>query len=158
MNYDELLTSLVVTEVRPAIVTYPDVSFGDDKTAHRWRAQWDTDYDGSIRGIALTAYPVVKLTPQGAWVDPLAWREWRNEGQSWHLTGEKRWVSNTGGQAWAKRTQEEALHSIAIRLERWARHVFSDTRKLREAAAALRTLRPDYDGYAATALRRLEGV
>jgi hypothetical protein len=131
---------------------------GDNPATHRWRAGWDKNWDGVVIGIELRAYPVVKLTPQGAQIDPEAWREYKTSGTGWHLTGEKRFVTNTGAQAWAKPTQEDALHSIAVRLERWARQVYRDTVKVRQAAAIVQALRPD-DGYLAeTALKRLIGA
>lgn len=134
--------------------SYPS-DLEDDAGAHRWRAQWSTEHDGTVRGIDLTAYPVVKLTPQGAWIDPHAYRQWEAGGQVWHLTGSKRWVSNTGGAAWAKPKKDEALHSIAVRLHRWAQRLHSDNVKLRQAAEALKVLRPN-DGYYAN--RALETI
>lgn len=156
MNFEELLIATAAT-ITPAMHNYSD-GLEDDPAAHRWRAQWDTGQGGPVSGIALTAYPVIRLTPQGAWIDPYAFREWRINGRAWYLSGEKRWVSNTGGQAWAKPTRDEALHSIAIRLDRWATKLYADTVKLREAAETLRVLRPEDARWADRALRRLIGT
>lgn len=130
------------TAEAPTIVQ-DESDLGDDPNSHRWRAQWDRHYDGTVTGIWLRAYPVVKLTPQGAHIDPDAWREWQTGGRAWHLTGRTRWVSNTGSQAWAKRTQEEALRSIAIRLDRWSRRLYGDMQRIADAAGVLAVLRPD---------------
>lgn len=129
------------TKAEPKISIREDI--GDDPNSHRWRAYWERDYDGTITGIELVPYPVVKLTPQGAQIDPHAWREWQTAGRAWHLTGDKRFVTNTGDQAWAKPTQERALHSVAVRLTRWARRLHNDQQNIRQAAHVLQQLRPD---------------
>lgn len=131
---------------------------GDDPDSHRWRAYWQRDYDGTITGIELVPYPVIKLTPQGAQIDPRAWRGWPTAGRGWYLTGDKRFVTNTGDQAWAKPTQERALHSVAVRLERWARQIRRNYAAVQQAAEVLSQLRPDDAYMAKEALRRLDGV
>lgn len=157
-KYDILsfLTSPTSTKEEPKITIHDDL--GDDPNSHRWRAYWERDYDGTITGIELVPYPVVKLTPQGAQIDPRAWREWQTAGRVWHLTGDKRFVTNTGDQAWAKPTKERALHSVAVRLERWARQIRRNYAAVQQAAEVLGQLRPDDAYLAKEALRRLDGV
>lgn len=145
--------SAVPQKPDPQVRKHPEL--GDDPATHRWRAQWDTDYGGDVRGITLTAYPVIKLTPQGAWVDHIAWPEYNRDGLGWHLTGEKRWVSNTGGMAWAKPTQDIALNSIAIRLHRWAQKLHHDNVKIRQAIKVLMILRPEDAHWAKHALETI---
>lgn len=116
---------------------------GDEPNSYRWRATWHREYDGTITGIDLTAYPVLRKTPQGAQIDPHAWRQLQRDGLEWTLSGQKRFVTDTGDAAWAKPTQERALHSLAVRLDRWARNVRNDVIAVRNAAHVLKVLRPD---------------
>lgn len=141
----------------PQIFMYPHpTSFterlGDDPEKHRWRAQWKIGYgDKRIAGIDLTAHPIVRRTECGAWIDPSAYTEleqWSEGGATyrWQTSDDKRlwkWVSDDGGQAWAKPTREAAIQSLAIRLTRWAVKLRNDNEKLIEAADALRIIRPD---------------
>lgn len=129
----------------------------DDPAKHRWRAGWGwhTFYSGMVEpppDIFLRAYPVMKITPCGVWIstksyvgqvdfaadpehDRYAWRIYDADDPSrW------RWVSNDGAQAWAKPTREEAVHSIVIRLSRWAPLVSRDMRKVRGAAETVERL------------------
>ena len=128
----------------------------DDSSTHRWRAHWASDWEGNILGIDLVAYPVVSLTPQGAWIDPNAWREHGLSGPRWALTGQRRWVSNSGGAAWAKPTQEEAIRSIAIRLSRWTSRLHNEVNRARQAAKALGPLRPEDARYVKLSLDALD--
>ena len=107
-------------------------------------------------GIQLVAYPVVSVTPKGAWIDQHAWRDRYRDGPGWHLSGHKRWVSNDGAQAWAKPTQEDALVSIAVRLHRWSQKLYHETRRLRAAAEVLKVLRPQDQSYAHRAIETLD--
>lgn len=139
----------------------------DDPDAHRWRATWSWGWDdGSLPDIALTRYPVVRKTPKGAWIDPYALREatkqpWEEGAPdcAWvthddHL----RWVSDGGGAAWAKRTQEEAIQSIAIRLTRWSGNVRDEWERASAASKALKILRPDLSRRAEDAARILSAM
>ena len=69
----------------------------------------------------------------------------------------KRLLHNGSGSAWAKPTQEEAIHSLAIRLTRWANHVARDVQKARSAADVLEKLRPNLKMSADAARTRLDG-
>ncbi|MCC0013834.1 MAG: hypothetical protein H6881_08155 [Rhodobiaceae bacterium] len=142
---------------------------GDNKDKHRWRAKWDTDYiGGTVIGIALSAYPVVRLTPRGAWIDQYAYFEatkqpWEDgaPANEWVTTADRslwKWVSDDGGQAWAKPTQEDAIRSIAIRLHRWAGKLHRENEKMREAINAMRIVRPDLSRFADDAAAIMGGV
>jgi hypothetical protein len=129
-----------------ATPVYPEISiikrpeFDDDPSTLRWRAWWNFTYDvQACAGVELICYPVLKLTPAGAWIDPIAYHhgEWVT-----HETC-KRWVSNDGGQAWAKSTQQDALDSLLIRHKRWASRLHSDVAKFRCTLAAIEKLFPD---------------
>lgn len=117
--------------------------FGDSPKEHRWRAWWDHDSKGNVIGIELACYPVVKATAAGAWVDPDAYHH-----GEWALSGRKRWVSDDGGAAWAKRTQAEALASLAIRHERWGNRLRRDIGHFMSASAALTRLLPKHARHA----------
>ena len=140
---------------------------GDEPDKHRWRASWVTAWDESlICGIQLDAYPVLRLTPTGAWIDPVAMRQatkqpWEDgaPGMEWitHL-GHKRWVGNVSGSAWAKRTKEDAILSIAIRLTRWAQKCANDHARAMAAVETLRVLRPDMPSYADNASWTLRSI
>lgn len=113
----------------------------------RWRAWWD-HYKDTVRGIDLRCYPVIKTTAQGAWIDPDAYHH-----GGWQFSGNQRWVSNIGGQAWAKPKREEALHSLAIRYERWGGRLAQDIGYYRAAGSVMAALlekdRPHLAGKAA---------
>jgi hypothetical protein len=144
-------------EIAPKIYKgYNMDNLGDVPDLHRWRARWSNSGDGVVTGIELVAHPVVSVTRCGAWVDPNAWCERQRDGLAWHLSGEKRWVSNDGGQAWAKPTQEAALYSIAVRLHRWSQKLYHETRRLREAAEVLKVLRPQDQSFAHRAIETLD--
>ena len=90
------MSNLLFFEDDPAAPRIKNLSeLPDDSSTHRWRAHWASDWEGNILGIDLVAYPVVSLTPQGAWIDPNAWREHGLSGPRWALTGQRRWVSNS---------------------------------------------------------------
>ena len=136
---------------------YPDDEFGDAPDEHRWRAWWDSESgDGAVRGIVLRCYPVTKVTPCGAWIDPNAWTQNGRDGVEWNKWhGGAKWVSNDGGAAWAKRTQKEALASLAIRHARWAQRIIHDARYFIEASRALTVLMPDREEQSRRAIREL---
>lgn len=109
----------------------------NDPETIRWRAGWSSDYSNEVEGIELRAYPVIRRTPQGAWVDPHAYHH-----GAWQLSGSKRWVSDTGGAAWAKPTKEDALFSIAYRFSRWSSRLHNDINYYFAVAHALGVLLP----------------
>lgn len=119
----------------------------DDAAQHRWRAYWD--YDDT--GIWLQAYPVVKLTACGAWIDCAARREtstqpWEEAAPIyvWYFSDRKRFVYNDSNSAFAKQTREEAIRSLAIRLDRWARANMRTFSRIQNCAKTMQTLRPNY--------------
>lgn len=143
----------------------PDL--GDDPSSHRWRASWVTSWgDDIISGINLDAYPVLRLTPTGAWVDPHAYRQatkqpWEDgaPGLEWIThRHSKRWVGNSSGSAWAKPTQEAAIRSIAIRLMRWAQKCANDHAKVMAAVETLQAIRPDMKSHAEAASWALRSI
>jgi hypothetical protein len=145
----------------PTIITYPQASIFEPKDApneFRWRAQWhEYSLDDSPMCIALQAYPVDSVTRCGAWVRPDAF--WSGGGWEPKRDWERcRWVSNTGGAAWAKPTREEALHSLAVRLTRWTGRVARDVRRVKAATEALRMLRPQDVIFADRAAENLRSV
>ena len=153
----DFLSDLTVEAVPNITKVYNQQDLDDAPELYRWRAQWFTD-DGIVTGIELAAHPVVSVTPHGAWIDQHAYRQMQRDGLAWNLSGEKRWVSNDGGQAWAKPTQEAALHSIAVRLQRWAQNVYRDAKRVHSAARVLKTLRPDDEIFARRALEAMSAI
>ena len=151
-------------ESGPTISSFGYEDLGDDPTTHRWRAQWETNGEG----IWLVAYPVIKLTPCGAWINEHSFREatkqpWEEGApdKQWVPYREgmkKRFVHNNSGQAWAKPTKEEALHSLAIRLCRWTANIRREVDRARAAAETLRKLRPQEEDFAKTAINNLKGI
>lgn len=123
---------------------------GDNPATHRWRAGW-TAGEHDKTDIELRPVRVVKPTPAGAWIDPDAW--W--DGSSWCYVGSKRWVANDSGSAWAKPTQEAALQSLAIRLDRWAIQMANQLTQLRSAIATAEELLPQYGSWPVSARLRL---
>lgn len=106
-------------------------NLADDPTRWRWRATFEFGSYGAREAYAvLRAYPVVKLTECGAWIDefgtvchggmPIVQTE-----SGRNIAG-VRLVMNGSGQAWAKPTRDEALHSLAYRLKRRAEKTARD--------------------------------
>jgi len=122
----------------PTILIPPGPDFAENPGLVRWRAWWFKDGE-TVGGIELRAYPVVKLTPAGAWIDPDAYHD-----GSWQFSGNRRWVSDDGGQAWAKPTQKAALLSIAVRYQRWASRLARDIDYFLAAGETLKVLMPDW--------------
>lgn len=116
-------------------------NFGDDPSTIRWRCWWERDYSGNVLGIRAQAYPVVKETPKGAWINPHGY--YAHGAWSQPYKELLRWVSNEGGAAWAKRTQAEAMDSLAIRYQRWANRIIGDVGYFIEASRALEKLMPE---------------
>lgn len=157
-----------VSEVREIAQGYDVRDLGDDASAHRWRAWWRQGYsDLGVNGIVLHAYPVIRATPVGAWIDTDAVREatkppWEEGAPAlewtkadWHRT---RWVSNTSGAAWAKPTREAAIYSLAVRLDRWATNIAREARRAKQAADAMAELRPDLASLAERAKLSLRAI
>lgn len=143
-----------ITELK--IRKYPGDEYGDEPNALRWRAWWDNGLDSTVNGISLRCYPVTKLTPAGAWIDPDAWTQHSRDGIEWQKShAHARWVSNDGGAAWAKRTQDEALNSLAIRYKRWSQRIVSDASYFIQASRALKFLMPERIALANDGLRTL---
>ena len=141
-------------ESAPTISSFGYEDLGDNPTTHRWRAQWATGGDG----IWLVAYPVIKLTPCGAWINEHSYREATKQWVPYLEGMKKRFIYNDSGQAWAKPTKEEALHSLAIRLCRWTNNIRREVDRARAAAETLRKLRPQEADFAQTAINNLKGI
>lgn len=121
------------------ITTDRFTDFPENPDLVRWRAWWDWDaYGETLHGIELRCYPVIKVTPLGAWIACSS----IHHGE-WVLSGQKRWVSNDGGQAWAKPTKADALFSIAYRFSRWGTRLSNDINRYMTVAHALTELMPN---------------
>lgn len=151
----------LTVQMEPAITKWSFEDLGDEPDKHRWRAWWVTDGNGVVTGIELRAYPIVKTNPESVWINVDGYREHTREGKQWKAFEppwmKKRLLHNGSGSAWAKPTQEEAIHSLAIRLTRWANHVARDVQKARSAADVLEKLRPNLKRSADDARTRLDG-
>lgn len=123
--------------------------FGDDPDNLRWRAWWDKNYDGKVVGIKLECYPVVRLTPCGAWINPVPWlkHHYNETGveYDWSEPCKQllRWVGNESGQAWAKRTQQDAIESLLYRFQRWGSRIGKDLGYFLAAAHVLGEMYPE---------------
>lgn len=149
----------VTMQMEPTISKWGFEDLGDAPALHRWRAGWVTEQlraGPSVAGIQLRAYPVIKTNPESVWIDEWADRQatkqpWEEgaPGMEWVAYEakpvKKRLLHSGSGSAWAKPTQEEAIHSLAVRLTRWASHIALDVQKARSAAEALEKLRPNHD-------------
>lgn len=140
---------------------------GDNAETHRWRAWWATSYDNVVTGIELLAYPVVRRTPSGAWIDTAAGRQaskqpWGEGAPAYEWTrygaGVPKWMADGSGSAWAKPTRDEAIRSLAVRLTRWTGHLARDVKRARQCAEVLASLRPDLPAYVEAARRNLEAA
>ena len=139
----------------PCITKDYSSDLGDNPADHRWRAWWLYDNGRGPASIVLAAYPVVKNTPCGVRVDEFAYREATRDGVVWRLSGsEGRLLLAGANAAWAKPTQEEAMHSLAIRLGRWAGHLSTQRDRMISAAEGLRLLRPAMSARAEYALNQ----
>ena len=152
--------------LNPSITKYGFEDLGDNHETHRWRAQWTLDNERGKIGIVLFAYPVIKLTPRGAWISTNACRQatrqpWEEGSPAMEWTfynAKKRLVMNGSGSAWAKPTQSEAIKSLAIRLERWSANVAREADRIYDAILALNTLRPDLSKSADIAEARMKQI
>lgn len=145
-------------ENNPSITKYGYDDLGDSPNNHRWRAWW-RDFDA---GIELRAYPVIRKTPSGAWIDELAIRTYCNTGREWGWDfpggdAGHRFVFDDRQQSWAKATQEQAIKSLAIRLCRWSQKLAFDTEKALSRSDVLLRLRPDLGIWANAARGHIEG-
>jgi hypothetical protein len=137
----------------PAIVfDYGCENLGDNPHLHRWRAWWDCGMNEEITNIRLSAYPVIKLTAQGAWIDPVP----SMSNAPGRLSGLKRIVFNGCRASWAKETQDNAIRSLAVRMSIWSNHIATNRRKAIEAASVLEILRPDLPSYVQNVRGNLE--
>lgn len=152
MELDAFL-GVTLTKVPPKeIRKYGYDDLGDAPDLHRWRATWENGGEGYPDCIVLQAHPVIKLTPMGAWVAEHAYREatkqpWEDgaPGYVWNTLGtEGRFVLNGSGMSWAKLTQEEAIASLAYRMECWARRMVNDYRRVVAAVDTMERIRPDF--------------
>ncbi len=140
----------------PAITKHGYADLEDDPTNHRWRAWWSGTIDGRVTGIELRAYPVIKTNPQSVWISEDAQRcagVWENHDPNWMR---KRLCHDGASAAWAKPTQEEAIHSLAVRLTRWSNRLRSDVQKAVSAAETLKLLKPNEDWAANHAIEKLQ--
>ena len=160
----------MTVQCEPAITKWGFEDLDDVPDTHRWRAWWvRSSYDSTVTGIELRAYPVIKTTPCGVWINADGYRqatkqpwekgapahEWVPFEPKWM---KKRFIQSGSGSAWAKPTQEEAIHSLAVRLSRWSNHVASDVSKVMSAAATMEALRPNYPSYVQHARAAINGV
>lgn len=142
------MSRVMPTEIRH----YGHDDLGDAPDSHRWRASWDKNYDGYPECIILTAHPVLRTTPKGAWIAQHSYREatkqpWEDgaPGLEWVTFGTKgRFVLNGSGMSWAKMTREEAIASLAYRMERWAQKIVHDYRRVVAAVDTMERIRPDF--------------
>jgi hypothetical protein len=160
----------LTVEMEPSISKWGFEDLEDSHETHRWRATWASSSGGDplIYGIVLTAYPVIKRTSCGVWINcdgsrqatKQPWeegapaREWVPFNEKWMG---KRFLNDGSGQAWAKPTQEEALKSLAIRLCRWAQNAKWNMKRVQAAADVLENLRPDWPSYPEAARAHLRG-
>lgn len=119
----------------------------DDPAKHRWRAQWEREYNTTMPiGIRLTAYPVISLTEMGAWIDPDGYfhrGKWEFYAEPL-LHPRKRLVMNGSGQSWAKMTKDEALSSLAYRLKRLAQKTRREMSAVERAISVAENLLPQH--------------
>jgi len=132
-------------EYQPSITKWSFEDIEDAPHLHRWRASWFES------GIAMDAFPVIRATPTGVWIARHAYREWSGGERVWAGIDKKRWIANDSGSSYAKKTQEDAIKSIAIRLTRWSVRILSERERAEMACDALEKLRPDLALYAQTA-------
>ena len=144
-------------EFEPSITKWGYQHLDDAPDLHRWRASWaPSDMDNVVGGIMLAAYPVIKSTKCGAWINKdgyLSGNVWEEFDEKWMR---KVFVHNNSNKSWVKPTQDEAIRSLAVRLDRWATHVRRDVERIRGAADVLARLRPDLESFSAKAVWRVE--
>lgn len=147
----------LTVEMKPTITKWGYEDLEDDPEQHRWRAQWNSNFDSTVYGISLTAHRVLKLTARGAWIEVYGYRQatrqpWEEGAPAleWveHADPTKRFVLNGSGQSWAKLTQEEALESLFIRLSRWSMMIMRERDRALSATYAMEKIRPEMVGQA----------
>ncbi len=146
-----------IEQIAPRITESISEEMPDDPALLRWRAWWNKGWDGKMLGVELRCYPVVRKTPKGAWIDPHGYRQWGSGKMEWAEPRKEllRWVSNDGGQAWAKQTRQDAIDSLIYRHKRWAIRILNDITYFMGASNALSALFPDKADQADMALRNL---
>ena len=166
---DDFLFDGLTVKMQPAITKWSFEDLGDEPDKHRWRA-WRalSDVNGITGGIELRAYPVIKVNPMSVWINADGYREatkqpwedgapameWAPFDPAWM---KKRLCHNGSGSAWAKPTQDEAIHSLAIRLCRWTNKLRNEIERAESAAKALEQLRPDLSWASEQARKNLAG-
>lgn len=165
-----VLGELMFCTPGPATITvFGFDDLGDDPSRHRWRAHWAPgDLANEVSGIYLQAYPVVRLTKKGAWIDTLSYRQatkqpWEDGAPSleWVISESKsahRFIVDGSGSSWAKPTRDDAIRSIAIRLERWTRKLANEHKRAMSAVLGLRHVRPDLEHFSLRAEANLKEV
>ena len=159
LNFD-----LSISEPKISKWGFEDLEDAPDK--HRWRAWWST-CNGVVTGIELRAYPVIKSNPASVWIDEWADRQatkqpWEEgaPGLEWVAYDDKpvkkRLIYTGSSSAWAKPTQKEAIHSLSVRLTRWAAHLSREVKQAQSAAEVLTKLSPTNGQQAKTALEILK--
>ena len=152
LNFDQVnLNSLRVEEL-PALMLFPYEDLGDDPASHYWRAEWYYPFnDDSPVSIQLVAFGVYKENMKGAWIDPTSWLnigQYNDDGsvvRKWNF-GDKRnhkFVITGSGSSKFKPTKDEAIKSLAIRLNRRAGRAVREMRSIAACAFAYETLFPD---------------
>ena len=166
---DSFLLDGMTVKMQPAITKWSFEDLGDEPDKHRWRAWWAlSDVNGTTGGIELRAYPVIKVNPASVWIDEFAYRQatkqpWEEGAPGMEWVGykgkpvKKRLLHNGAGSAWAKPTQDEAIHSLAIRLCRWTNKLRNEIERAESAAKALEQLRPDLSWASEKARKNLAG-
>ena len=166
---DSFLLDGLTVKMQPAITKWSFEDLGDEPDKHRWRAWWAlSDVNGITGGIELRAYPVIKVNPASVWIDEFPCRQatkqpWEEGAPGMEWVGpedkpvKKRLLHNGSGSAWAKPTQDEAIHSLAVRLCRWTNKLRNEIERAESAAKALETLRPDLSWASEQARKNLAG-
>jgi len=129
------------------IVHFPCAITVDDPDNHRWRAWWGSSW------IELRAYPVIKRTPFGAWIDEMGFCHDLTINPEQMQT--KRFVQDGSARSWAKLTREGAIQSLVIRASRHTNIIFRDAEALRDRAKLIRALLPEHIAVAEYIERRL---
>lgn len=159
-----MLFNLGMSAETPKLIKWGYEDLEDSPDQHRWRAWWES-YNGAVVGIRLEAYPVIRKTECGAWITEFAYREvtkqpWEEGAPGyqwrWDENCKSRFVYDDSSAAWAKPSQEEAVHSLAVRLTRWTGHLSRETARARSAIETLRNLYSKHQQYADKALEILK--
>ena len=152
LNYDQVNIRSIQVQELPALMLFPYEELSDDPLTHYWRAEWYYPFnDDSPVSIQLIAYGVYKTTMKGAWIDPTSWLNigrYNDDGsvvRKWNF-GDKynhKFVITGSRRSKFKPTKDEAIKSLAIRLNRRAGRAVREMRRLTSCAFAYETLFPD---------------